>query len=160
MKICGIVIKSIDNVIAVDGRLPWDHKEDMARFKRLTSGAAVVMGRATWDSLYVQPLPNRDNIVISRTLQSAEGATLVRSAEHAIEVAFTRQHDVLWVIGGAALYRTYTDLIDEWHITEVHDILGNGLKIPSLDKDIWICSDYQLATSFRGTYKTFTRRES
>lgn len=93
--------------IARDGQIPWRITQDLKRFKALTVGQgqnAVLMGRTTWESLpdRVRPLPDRKNIVLSRTRQDLEGATCVSGWREALEAA--QECEVLWVIGGAAVY--------------------------------------------------------
>src|SRR6059036_2989365 len=95
--------QSRDRVIGADGALPWHLPEDMRHFRDLTSGATVVMGRLSWESLpdRFRPLPGRRNIVLSRDAgYSASGAEVVASLEDAL-----RSAPGAWVIGGAAVYR-------------------------------------------------------
>ena len=90
--------QSTSGVIGRDGGIPWHLPEDMARFKELTSGHTVVMGRLTWESLpaRVRPLPGRRNVVVTRDAEyRAEGAEVVTSLDEA-------PLDGAWVIGGAA----------------------------------------------------------
>ncbi len=104
-------------VIGADGGLPWQLPEDLARFKALTMGATVVMGRATWESLpaSVRPLPGRDNVVLTRTPGwSAPGAEVVGS----IEVAVDRGGEV-WVIGGASVFAAALPLADRAVVTDI-----------------------------------------
>jgi dihydrofolate reductase len=95
--------EAADRVIGSDGTLPWHLPEDMKRFRELTMGATVVMGRRTWESLpeRFRPLPGRRNVVVTRqTSYDAPGAETVSSIEEALKVA---DGDV-WVIGGGAVY--------------------------------------------------------
>lgn len=89
--------------IGIKGDLPWRLPGDLARFKAATAGHAVLMGRSTWDSLPRKPLPGRDNLVLSRSTQAFAGATGFQNLDDALAYASER-HDVLWVIGGAAVY--------------------------------------------------------
>ena len=105
-------------VIGADGGLPWHLPEDLARFKTLTTGATVVMGRATWESLpgAVRPLPGRRKVVLSRRPGfRAPGATVATSLEEALAGA---SGDV-WVIGGASVYRSALPLADLAVVTEI-----------------------------------------
>ena len=105
-------------VIGADGGLPWHLPEDLARFKALTTGGTVVMGRATWESLpaAVRPLPGRRNVVLSRRPGFlAPGATVAASLEQALAGA---TGDV-WVIGGASVYRSALPLADLAVVTEI-----------------------------------------
>lgn len=128
-----VVAMSLDRVIGRDGTLPWHYSEDLKRFKRLTLGATVIMGRNTWASIGSKALPGRDNRVISRS--DLENASCFRSIESALEDC---TGDV-WFIGGAQLYEaalTYCNFID---VTWVPDsVTGNGLVyFPNLDPSRW-----------------------
>ena len=75
-----IAAASLDRVIGKDGDLPWRLSEDLKWFKKITSGHTILMGRKTWESLG-RPLPNRRNVVLSRTMEAVEGMEVVRSLE-------------------------------------------------------------------------------
>jgi dihydrofolate reductase len=108
-------------VIGADGGLPWHLPEDLARFRALTTGGTVVMGRATWESLpaAVRPLPGRRNVVLSRRPGFlAPGATVAASLEEALATAEGDEGDV-WVIGGASVYRAALPLADVAVVTEI-----------------------------------------
>ncbi len=104
-------------VIGRDGTLPWHLPEDLARFKALTSGATVVMGRATWDSLpaAVRPLPGRRNVVLTRTPGWAEPGAVVAGT---LSEALAHEGDV-WVVGGASVYREAMPHADLLVVTEI-----------------------------------------
>jgi dihydrofolate reductase len=104
-------------VIGADGGLPWHLPEDLARFRALTMGGTVVMGRATWESLpaAARPLPGRRNVVLSRRGFLAPDATVAASLEEALAGA---TGDV-WVIGGASVYRAALPLADVAVVTEI-----------------------------------------
>lgn len=159
MKVKAIVLRSADGVIAnLDGSLPFGYKEDMQHFKSCTKGAAVVMGRKTWDSLYVQPLPNRMNIVLSRTVTALRGAVVVSNSGYATRLTTMHDLESLWIIGGAQIYKEFETRIEEWYTTEVHTILGQGLKLPPLDPAIWVCDERVPAKTFNGVFKHYVRR--
>jgi dihydrofolate reductase len=157
MKVRAIVIKSLDGVIAVNDLLPWKYKEDMDRFRALTRGAAVLMGRKTWDGLYIQPLPNRYNIVVSRYMLSTVDVKVVRTLQSGLNAAVQQNKASLWVIGGAEIYNAFAYRIDEWYVTEVEEIIGQGLKLPPLDKAIWECTSRVQAETFNGVFKTYKK---
>ena len=125
MDITLIVAAAAENgVIGAAGRIPWHIPEDMRRFKALTMGKAVVMGRKTWDSLPRKPLPGRDNIVVTRDpAWSAPGAIVATSPQAALAQA---TGDVM-VIGGAQIYRALEPLATRIALTEVHgDFQGDA----------------------------------
>lgn len=121
-----IVAVARNRVIGKDNRLLWNIPEDMAHFKRLTAGHAVLMGRKTWESLpeRFRPLPGRRNIVISRQRDyNAPGAELAHALTDGIALAADAEK--LFVIGGAEIYEQAMALADRLEITEV-DLAPDG----------------------------------
>lgn len=129
-----IAAVSPEGIIGLDGRIPWHYSADLKRFKRLTMGATVVMGRLTWESLPKKPLEGRRNIVItSREIEGVECFPTIASA-----LAACGEGDV-WFIGGARIYREamrYADVID---LALVPDRItaGHGVYFPEIDADLW-----------------------
>jgi dihydrofolate reductase len=124
MEIVFVVAIAENGVIGAGGAIPWRQKSDMARFKALTIGKPVIMGRRTFESLR-RPLPGRTNIVITRdTAYRAAGAVVTTSAADAEAVArgdaLRRSVTEIAVIGGAEIYRQWLDRADRLEITEVH----------------------------------------
>lgn len=116
MSVALIWAQSTSGVIGRDGGIPWHVPEDLARFKDLTMGHTVVMGRRTWESLppKFRPLPGRRNVVVSRNPDyRAEGAEVVSSIDDALGDA------QVWVIGGAEVYHLALPLATRAEITEV-----------------------------------------
>ncbi|MDI6944529.1 dihydrofolate reductase [Microbacterium barkeri] len=127
MTIRSIWAQSRTRAIGSDGGMLWQLPEDMAFFKRATTGTPVVMGRKTWLSFpeRFRPLPDRPNIVVTRDEGfAAEGAQVVHSLEDALEAA-GRIDDEVWVIGGAQIYAQAMDVVDELWVTEV-DVDADG----------------------------------
>lgn len=119
MTVSLIWAEAADRVIGMDGAIPWHLPEDLQRFKELTMGSTVVMGRVTWESLpkSVRPLPGRRNIVVTRQASyDAPGAETVPSLEQALEMA---DGDV-WVIGGASIYEQAMAHADRVVRTRIH----------------------------------------
>jgi dihydrofolate reductase len=111
-------------VFGRDGGLPWHLPEDLARFRELTRGHAVIMGRATWESLpeRFRPLPGRQNIVLTRNRDwSADGALVVHDATAALAAVDGPE---AWVIGGPHVYPQFAGLADRVEITELDLDLG------------------------------------
>ena len=107
-------------VIGRDGELPWRLPEDLARFRELTTGHAVVMGRRTWDSLpdRVRPLPGRRNVVVTRSPSWRDGgAERAGSIDEAL--ALLAAEERVFVIGGGAIFAEALPLADELHLTEI-----------------------------------------
>ena len=106
----------------------------MRFFKRTTSGHPVIMGRKTYESLG-RPLPNRTNVVISRTLGELEGCTVVRSLEEAIALFPTEEE--VFVIGGAQIYALALNVADRFYLTRVgHDYEGDT-SFPTWNESEW-----------------------
>ncbi|KJC41641.1 diacylglycerol kinase [Bradyrhizobium sp. LTSP849] len=124
MEIVFVVAVAENGVIGAGGAIPWRLKSDMQRFKALTIGKPVIMGRKTFESLR-RPLSNRTNIVITRDADyRAHGAIVTTSAADAGAVArgdaLRRSAAEIAVIGGAEIYRQWLDRADRLEITEVH----------------------------------------
>lgn len=123
-----------ERAIGKDGALPWRLPEDLALFRRVTSGHPVIMGRKTWESLppRFRPLPGRRNIVLSRDPSfAADGAEAVRSLAEAAEAA--SHCEQAWIIGGAALYAEAVNVADVLVVTDVDvDVEGADAFAPSI----------------------------
>jgi dihydrofolate reductase len=112
-----IVARAKNGTIGLNGTMPWHIPEDLKHFRATTMGCPVVMGRKTWESIG-RPLPGRTNVVITRNADfTAEGATVVASIEAALELL--KQHDRVFIIGGAQLYAQTQDLVSVAWITEI-----------------------------------------
>lgn len=126
-----------DGVIGIDNRLPWRLPEDLKHFKALTTGQAVVMGRKTWESLppNFRPLPDRTNIVVTRTADyRAAGATVVHSLPEALAAAAGRS---AYIIGGAEIYAQALPLADRLELTEVDATYAGDAFFPAFDRSAW-----------------------
>lgn len=119
MAIIGIVAVAQNNAIGKDGKLPWHYPADLKHFKETTTGNAVVMGMNTWRSLG-KPLPNRLNIVLSRSAQidRAENLMFLRSEKEALDLARFLNCD-LFVIGGSKTFAEFADSLKAWIVTRV-----------------------------------------
>ena len=135
--ILSLVVAMAENrVIGRDGDLPWRLPEDLKHFKRVTMGKPVIMGRKTWDSLYVKPLPGRRNIVVTRNLDfSADGAEATGSIEDAL--ALVDGDEEAMVIGGATLFEAALTSAQRFHLTEVHAEIKGDTRFPAFDRASW-----------------------
>ena len=113
-----------NGVIGMKGAIPWHISDDMKRFKALTLGHTVVMGRKTWNSLPKKPLPGRINVVVTRqTDWQAEGAVVA----HSLGQATAGTSGTVMVIGGAEIYERALPLATRIELTEVHkDFAGDA----------------------------------
>jgi dihydrofolate reductase len=136
-----IAALSENRVIGKDGAIPWSVREDMRRFRELTTGFPCIMGRKTWESLPKKPLPGRLNIVISKTLTpdasgDASGETLVfPSLDEALK--HCRGHEKVFICGGASLYREALPLAERMEITMIHKTFEGDVFFPEIDSEIW-----------------------
>ena len=122
-----------NGVIGADNALPWRLPADLARFRALTTGHAVVMGRRTWESLR-RPLPGRQNIVVTRRAGfAAEGAQAARSLRDAL--CMVRMPAPAFCIGGAELYRAALPQADVLYMTEIERDFEGDVRFPPFDRD-------------------------
>jgi dihydrofolate reductase len=140
MEIVFVVAVAENGIIGAKGGMPWRLKSDMARFKALTIGKPVVMGRKTFVSL-PRPLPGRTNIVITRDANyRAAGAVVTTSSADALSVArgdaLRRSVAEIAVLGGAEIYRQWLPSADRLEITEVH-ARPDGDTVFEIDKAQW-----------------------
>ncbi len=146
-----IYAHSRNNVIGVNGDLPWHLPEDLAHFKRTTLGQPVIMGRVTWESIpeKFRPLPGRTNVVVSRqTGFSAPGAQVVGSLQDAIDLF--PADDVVWLIGGAQLYAQAMPLAQQLVITEIDADYEGDAFAPAIDAAEWKETQRTKHTSAQG----------
>jgi dihydrofolate reductase len=125
-------------VIGHDGGIPWRLPDDVARFKELTTGHAVVMGRKTWDSLpeRFRPLPDRRNVVVTRDPGwQAEGAERAASVEDAL--ALLESQPEIFVIGGGEIYAAAFPYADELLLTEIDADARGDTTFPDWDRRAW-----------------------
>jgi dihydrofolate reductase len=123
-----------NGTIGRGGRLPWRLSADLARFKQLTLGHTVLMGRRTWESLG-RPLPGRRNVVLTRDESfSAPGCEAVHSVEEGRALAAGGE---LFVIGGAALYTAFMPFAEHLYITQVNADVAGDTVFPAIDPDQW-----------------------
>lgn len=117
--IIGIVAIAKNYAIGKDGKLPWHHSADLKFFKETTTGNAVVMGSNTWRAIG-KPLPNRLNIVLTRSDGLATPAEVMKLSEkeEVLDLVKYLVRDV-YIIGGAKTYAEFADVIDKWIVTEV-----------------------------------------
>jgi dihydrofolate reductase len=130
-----IVAAATNNVIGVNGGLPWHLPDDLKRFKAITMGKPIVMGRKTFESIG-QALPGRKNIVISTQAGfRAGGCDVVASTAAAI--ASADGADEIMIIGGAQIYRLFLPMATRVYLTRVHAEITGDASFPPLDPVLW-----------------------
>jgi dihydrofolate reductase len=150
-----------NNALGKDNGLVWHLPDDFKRFKNLTSGHPIIMGRKTFES-FQKPLPNRLHIIITRQKNyQAEGCLVVSNLENAI--ALTDKNQDAFVIGGGEIYQQALSFTDKIELTRVHDSFGADTFFPEIDEKEWqlIQEEYHPKDEKHKidfTYQTFTRK--
>lgn len=128
-----IVAVSENGVIGGDNSLIWNLPNDMKRFKQITTGNAVVMGRKTYESIG-KPLPNRRNIIISRDINlSIDEFEVVNSIEEALMLT----NNDCFFIGGGEIYKQVLPITDIIYLTKIHEYFNGDTYFPELNKEEW-----------------------
>ena len=130
-----IVAVARNGVIGNDNRLPWHLPEDLKRFRALTTGHAIIMGRRTWESIG-RALPERQNIVVTRNPgYAAAGAEVAGSLDAAL--AAVALPGPAFCIGGGELYREALPRATTLHVTEIHRSVPGDASFPPIDRGVW-----------------------
>ncbi len=130
-KLTAMVAMTPERVIGKDNDLPWHLPEDLKLFKKTTSGHPIVMGRKTWDSIG-RPLPNRQNIVITRnSAWSADGATVIHQPEELQQLKLLDQN--VFIIGGAEVYAIFLPHVDELLVSHVYKSYEGNTVFPEFE---------------------------
>jgi dihydrofolate reductase len=137
-----VVARARNGVIGRDGGLPWRLRSDLQRFKAVTMGKPCVMGRKTWESLPLRPLPGRLNLVVSRDLSfEAKGGVVAHSLDEALAIAREQAADdgaeEVCVIGGAALFQAALPRARRLYLTEVEAEPDGDVLFPTFDEAEW-----------------------
>ncbi|MCF0223316.1 MAG: dihydrofolate reductase [Fibrobacter sp.] len=119
MLVSAIVAVSENNVIGREGHLPWHLSADLRRFKAITTGHSIVLGRKNYEDIG-RPLPNRVNYVLSRNPAfAAPGCVVCNSLDHALNAAEAAGESECFIIGGAEIYRLSMPLVKKMYVTRV-----------------------------------------
>jgi dihydrofolate reductase len=141
MKISIIAAVSSNGVIGTNNTIPWHVKEDMTRFKELTTGKVIIMGRKTYESLPKGALPNRANVVITSTKHQSElpNCHVFSTIESAME--YLAGVTEVFIIGGASLYEKFLPIADTMYLTEVHENFAGDVTFPKFEHENWIVKE-------------------
>lgn len=130
MLISAIVAISRNNVIGRDGHLPWHLSADLKRFKAITTGHSIILGRKNYDDIG-RPLPNRTNYVLTRNANfEAPGCIVCNSLAQAVESAQSAGESECFIIGGAAVYREAMPLVKKMYVTRVESDVDGDVFFP------------------------------
>ena len=136
--ISGIVAMSKNRVIGREGALPWRLPEDLKRFRALTWGHPVIMGRKTFESIG-KVLAGRQNVIVSRQEDlKIDGAQVVGSFARALEVCDLEATSEVFVIGGGEIYRTALPQMERLYLTLIHQAIEGDSYFPELDGNEWV----------------------
>ena len=154
------LIAAIDQnrVLGKDNQLIWHLPEDLKRFKRLTTGHAIIMGRKTFESL-PKALPNRHNIVVTRNQNySKEGITVCHSVKDALECA--KDDEQPFVIGGGQIYEQAIGLADVIELTKIHSQFEGDVFFPKINLKEWSIEKEQrmVHPDFEYSFITYTKK--
>jgi len=158
-----IVAVSEDWGIGKNNDLLWHLPDDLKRFKKLTSGNTILMGKKTWESLPRRPLPNRINIVLTDNREDKfEGAVTAFSIDDAISKC--NKEDEIFIIGGGSIYRQFMPIADKLYITHVHSKTPADVYFPQIDPAVWKVSESEECTDPEKypvpyTYKIYLRKK-
>ncbi|MFK7793864.1 MAG: dihydrofolate reductase [Gammaproteobacteria bacterium] len=135
-KIAVIVAVAQNNVIGAGNSIPWYCPADLQYFKRTTLGSPVLMGRKTYQSLKIKPLPGRQNIIVTRDSELVcDGCDVVTSLESGLQLA--SNDEKLFIIGGADIYQQSLSLAEELYITYVDIQVEGDRFFPEIDMKEW-----------------------
>ncbi len=136
MKISLIVAMASNRAIGLNNQIPWHLSADLKKFKKITMGAPILMGRKTYESIG-RPLPGRSNIIISRNPEYRQADCLVfNDIEQALESC--RDREEVFVIGGSDFYRSMLAVADTLYLTQIHREFPGDTFFPELDASQWI----------------------
>ncbi len=154
-----------NNALGKNNDLVWHLPNDFKRFKALTTGHCIVMGRKTFES-FLKPLPNRRHIIVSRQLDyrpknATEDCVVVQNLEQAF--AICPQNETVFVIGGAQIYALAMPFVDRIELTRVHATVDADAFFPEIDLNIWTLIDQEFHPKddrhlFDFSYQTFVRK--
>lgn len=136
MKISLIVAMASNRVIGLDNQMPWHLSADLKRFKKITLGYPILMGRKTFESIG-RPLPGRTNILVSRNpAYRPEGCLVVNDIESALNLGCQNAENI-FVIGGSTLYRELLPIANALYITQINKEFAGDTLFPQIDDEHW-----------------------
>ncbi|MCK4842638.1 MAG: dihydrofolate reductase [Methylococcales bacterium] len=135
MKISLIVAMASNRAIGLNRQMPWHLSADLKKFKRITMGSPILMGRKTYESIG-RPLPGRTNIIISRNpCYQQEGCLVFDHIDKAI--AACNEYDEIFIIGGASFYESMLPIADTLYLTQINKVFEADTFFPVINKNEW-----------------------
>lgn len=142
MKIILIAAEAANKIIGNDGKMPWHIPEDLQLFKHETKGHPVIMGRKTWESIGSKPLPERTNVVISKSMDTnwnrPYSTHLVQSLRAAIKGLIASGYEEAFVIGGESLYRAALPWASKIYLTKLYKSYEGDTSFPDINPLDWV----------------------
>ena len=134
-KLAMIVAASSNDVIGAEGDMPWHLSEDLRRFKKLTMGHHIIMGRKTYDSIG-RLLPGRTTVIVTRRADfQVEGAVIAHSIDEALEIS--SKDDCPFITGGSQIYEQALPNVTHLFMTRIHFEVAGDTHLPEIDWDEW-----------------------
>lgn len=157
MKISIIVAVSKNNVIGKEGIIPWKIPGEQLRFKELTTGKTIIMGRKSFEEIG-KPLPNRKTILVSRTKKiENDNCTTVKSLDEAFELV--KNEDEVFIAGGGQIYKSTFELADKIYLTVIDRVIEGDVYFPEITEDDFIKTyEKKIEGNTPYTYYTFERK--
>ena len=152
-----------NRVIGKNNALIWHLPADLKRFKALTTGHVIIMGRKTFESIG-RPLPNRTTIVISRQHDlQIDGVILAHSVEEAILKAKSLTREDIYIVGGAEIYALSLPVADQILVTQLHDIFEGDAFFPEISPEMWDVTEKERGVTdeqnaYQYSYITYSRK--
>lgn len=135
MKLSLIVAMATNRTIGINNQMPWHLSADLKKFKKITMGQPIIMGRKTFESIG-RPLPGRQNIIISRDLQyQQQGCLVFNDLDSALQSC--TGSDEVFVIGGATLYAATLARAERLYITEIQQVFDGDTWFPEIKQEQW-----------------------
>lgn len=150
-----------NNALGKDNQLLWHLPDDFKRFKTVTTGHYIILGRKTFES-FPKPLPNRTHVIITRQKDyNHEGCLIVDSLEKAIDIC--PKNEELFIIGGGEIYKQSIDIADKLDITKVHHSFDADTYFPEINKQKWKLASAEFHSKdekhpFDFTFETYLRK--
>ncbi len=153
-EIIVIVAISANNVIGKDNKIPWYIKEDLERFKKLTTNHTVIMGRKTFLSLPIKPLPNRENIVLSRSDFKFDDVVVKKSLNEAVDYSKNKK---IFIIGGFSIYEESMKFANRLEITKINKTYEGDTFFPEINISEWELIKEEKKEYY--SFQTYIRRQ-